>query len=49
MVEAVEKAGYKLGEEICFAMDLAASEFYNAEKGVYELTRLVKVIRHLNR
>ena len=39
MVEAVEKAGYKLGEEICFAMDLAASEFYNAEKGVYELTR----------
>ena len=39
MVEAVEKAGYKLGEDICFAMDLAASEFYNAEKGVYELTR----------
>ena len=29
MVEAVEKAGYKLGEDICFAMDLAASEFYN--------------------
>ncbi|MCI5722541.1 MAG: phosphopyruvate hydratase [Erysipelotrichaceae bacterium] len=39
MVEAVEKAGYKLGEDICFAMDLAASEFYNAEKGVYELKR----------
>ena len=39
MVEAVEKAGYKLGEDICFAMDLAASEFYNSEKGVYELKR----------
>ena len=31
MVEAVEKAGYKLGEEICFAMDLAASEFYKGQ------------------
>ena len=39
MVEAVEKAGYKLGEDICFAMDAAASEFYNAEKNVYELVR----------
>ncbi|MBQ3375930.1 MAG: phosphopyruvate hydratase [Erysipelotrichaceae bacterium] len=39
MVEAVEKAGYKLGEDICFAMDAAASEFFNAEKNVYELTR----------
>ena len=39
MCEAVEKAGYKLGEDICFAMDAAASEFYNAEKNVYELVR----------
>ena len=39
MVEAVEKAGYKLGEDICFAMDAAASEFYNEEKNVYELVR----------
>ena len=39
MVEAVEKAGYKLGEDVCFAMDAASSEFYNAEKGVYVLAR----------
>ncbi len=39
MVEAVEKAGYKLGEDVCFAMDAAASEFYDAEKNVYVLAR----------
>ncbi len=39
MVEAVEKAGYKLGEDICFAMDAASSEFYDAEKNVYVLAR----------
>ncbi|MBR0137950.1 MAG: phosphopyruvate hydratase, partial [Erysipelotrichaceae bacterium] len=39
MTEAVEKAGYKLYDDVCFAMDAAASEFYNEEKGVYELTR----------
>jgi len=32
---AVEKAGYKLGEDFVFAMDIAASEFYN--DGHYEL------------
>jgi len=35
--EAVEKAGYKLGEQIAFALDPAASEFYNADKKVYDL------------
>ena len=39
LVEAIEKAGYKPGEDICLAMDCAASEFYNEEKGVYELSR----------
>jgi len=33
--EAVEAAGYKLGEEISFALDVAASELYRA--GRYEL------------
>lgn len=33
--EAVEKAGYKLGEDIAIALDVAASEFYNGDK--YEL------------
>ena len=32
---AVEKAGYKFGEDIALAMDIAASEFYN--KDHYEL------------
>ena len=39
LVEAIEMAGYKPGEDICLAMDCAASEFYNEEKGVYELSR----------
>ena len=39
MVEAVKEAGYELGKDICFAMDLAASEFYDAEKGKYILSR----------
>lgn len=39
MSEAVEMAGYKLGDDICFAMDPASSEFYNEETGKYELKR----------
>lgn len=34
---AIEKAGYKPGVDITLAMDVAASEFYNKEKKVYEL------------
>src|SRR5271165_4230136 len=32
---AVEKAGYKLGEDIFFALDPASSEFYNADANAY--------------
>ena len=39
IMEAIEAAGYKAGEEICIAMDVAASEFYNSETGLYELTK----------
>ncbi len=35
IIEAVEKAGYKPGEQIRIAMDAAASEMYNKEEGVY--------------
>jgi enolase len=35
ILEAIEKAGYKAGSEISIALDSAASEFYNKEKGVY--------------
>ncbi|PYL50373.1 MAG: phosphopyruvate hydratase, partial [Verrucomicrobia bacterium] len=32
IVKAVEKAGYKLGKEIFIALDVAASEFYDAKQ-----------------
>lgn len=32
---AVEKAGYRLGEDIAFAMDAAASELYDPKRNVY--------------
>ena len=32
---AIEKAGFKPGEDVMIAMDAAASEFYNEEEGVY--------------
>ena len=37
IIEAIEKAGYKPGEDVMLAMDAASSEFYNSEKGVYDL------------
>lgn len=36
LIEAIEKAGYKPGEEVFIALDCAASSFYNEEEGVYE-------------
>ena len=38
IAEAVEKAGYKLGEQIFLGMDVAASEFYEGN-GVYNLVK----------
>ncbi len=35
VLEAIEKAGYKSGEDIYIALDAAASEFYNKEKKIY--------------
>ncbi len=37
LMQAVEKAGFKPGEDFMFAMDPASSEFYNKETGNYEL------------
>ncbi|MDO4442880.1 MAG: phosphopyruvate hydratase [Slackia sp.] len=37
IVEACEKAGYKPGSDIMFAMDPASTEYYDAERGVYVL------------
>lgn len=36
ILSAIEKAGYKPGEHISLALDVAASEMYNKEKNVYE-------------
>ncbi len=39
VIEAIKKAGYRPGEDIWIAMDAAASEFYNAEEGVYHFKK----------
>ena len=37
ILEAIEKTGYKVGEEIAIALDPAASEFFMKEKKAYHL------------
>ncbi len=37
IMEAIEKAGYKPGEEIFLALDPASSEFYQKDRGLYFL------------
>lgn len=37
VLEAVEAAGYKPEEDIMLALDAASSEYYDKEKGVYQL------------
>ena len=36
ILQAIEKAGYKPGEDIWIAMDAAASEFYSTDEKVYD-------------
>ncbi|SFD03473.1 enolase [Nocardioides terrae] len=38
IAEAVANAGYELGKDIALAMDVAASEFFNADKGAGSYT-----------
>ncbi len=35
LMQAIEKAGYRPGHDICFAMDAASSELYSEEEGGY--------------
>jgi enolase len=37
IAEAVTQAGFKLGEQICFGLDVAASGFYDEKKRQYKL------------
>lgn len=39
ILEAIDKAGYKAGEDIGIALDPAASEFYEEDSGRYHLRR----------
>ncbi len=39
ILEAIEKAGYKAGEEVAIALDPAASEFYDEESKTYNLRK----------
>src|SRR5262249_9075026 len=36
ILEAIGKAGYKPGEQIAIALDVAASEFFSKDAGTYE-------------
>lgn len=38
IIEAINKAGYEPGEDILIALDVAASEFYDDKKNIYDLT-----------
>ncbi|MCF7796378.1 MAG: phosphopyruvate hydratase [Lentisphaeria bacterium] len=37
ILEAIEKTGYKLGDQLAIAMDPASSEFYDKKSGLYVL------------
>jgi enolase len=39
ILEAIEKAGYKAGEQVAIALDPAASELYEDESGLYNLRK----------
>ena len=39
IVKAINQSGYKLGDEIVLALDVAASELYNKSKKTYSLNK----------
>ncbi len=39
ILEAIEKAGYKAGEQVCIALDPAASEFFESDTRTYNLRK----------
>ena len=52
IVEAIEKAGYKLGDDVALALDVASSEFYkngtyNFEGGQHSAEEMIKVYEDL--
>jgi len=45
LCQAIEAAGYKVGEDIAFALDVAASEFFDAEKNAYVFKKSDKSVK----
>jgi enolase len=43
--QAIEKAGYKVGEDIAFALDVAASEFFDAKQNAYVFKKSDKSVK----
>lgn len=39
VLKAIEKAGYKPGEDIFIALDAASTEFYDSDKGLYRFSK----------
>lgn len=44
ILEAIQKAGYKPGEQVCIALDPAASEFFDSETRKYNLRKEGKML-----
>ncbi len=45
IAKAIELAGYKLGEDIAIALDVAASEFYDAKQNAYVFKKSDKSVK----
>ena len=43
LMEAIERAGYRPGEQVFLALDVAASEFWDDEKGGYRMRRAAQL------
>lgn len=45
IAQAIEKAGYVMGKDICIALDVASSEFFDASKNAYVFKKSDKSVR----
>lgn len=45
LCQAIEAAGYKVGEDIAFALDVASSEFFDASKNAYVFKKSDKSVK----
>ena len=43
LMEAIERAGYRPGEQVFLALDVAASEFWDDDKGGYKMRRAAEL------